>query len=120
MRRSLLRRVFLVLLLLTFVAGGWPSASAQATPSPCMMAMDTGKAPDAGLAKAARPDGPMPCEDGTPACMKRTCCLAGTTLLSSPPLASPVLAAGTVRYPPAVPLSGGRSIEPELFPPITG
>jgi hypothetical protein len=119
MRRSLLRRVALVLLLLTFVAGGWPSASAQAAPSPCMMAMATGDAPDAGLVKAAHPDRPMPCEDGTPACMKRVCCLASTTLLSTPPL-SPVLAAGTVRYPPAVPRSGGRSIEPELFPPITG
>jgi hypothetical protein len=119
MRPSVLRRVFLVLLLLTFVGGGWPSASAQATPSPCMMAMDTGKAPDAGLAKAARPDGPMPCEDGTPACMKRVCCLASTTL-SSPLPASPALAAGTVRYLPAVSLRDGRSIEPELFPPITG
>jgi hypothetical protein len=118
MRPSLLRRVLLVLLLLTFVVSGWPSASAQAAPSPCMMAMATGDAPDASLAKAGQPKGSMPREDGTPACMKRVCCLASTTLLSPPPVL-PVLAASTVRYPPAAPLQGGRSIEPELFPPIT-
>ena len=117
MRHLGLRRIVLALLLLTFVGGGWLSATAQAVPPPCTMAMGTDEMPDAGLARTVDPDGPMPCEDGVLVCTKRLCCPGGATLLVAPPLPLP-LPRGALRYLPTPPLRGGLSVEPELFPPI--
>lgn len=110
MRCSVLRSIVLTLLLLTFVGGSWVSAYAQPAPQPCPMAMEMGMKVDA-------PAMPMPCEDGTPACTKRICCLIGTALPMSPPAETPV-SFGMIQYLPTDAPQGGRSIEPELFPPI--
>ena len=120
MSRPVLRSIVLTLLLLTFVGGSWVSAFAQSAPRPCPMAMDMGMKADAaqdGTMKGDAPATPMPCEDGTPACAKRICCFVGTALPTPPPGVTPV-SFGMIQYLPADAPQGGRSIEPELFPPI--
>jgi hypothetical protein len=120
MRYPFLRRFVLSLLLLTFVGGPWLSAAADAAPKPCAMAMSADTASnDAGMMTMPGAGKSMPCQDSTPACMKRICCLMGATLLIPQPSALSVLATSTVRYLPTALPGGGRSVEPELFPPIT-
>ena len=118
MCRLFLRRLIFGLMLLTFVGGPWLSAAAEAAPKPCMMAM-AGGSDHAGMMAMSGSGKSMPCQDSTPACMKRICCLVGATLLVPPPSTPSVLAVSTVRYLPTASPGGGRSVEPELFPPIT-
>lgn len=120
MRSFTLRTVLLALLLLTFVGASWVSAFAQTAPQPCPMAMEMDmkvEAASAAMMKTDAPAMPMPCEDGTPACTKRICCLIGTALPMPPPAVT-LVSFGMVQYLPTDAPQGGRSIEPELFPPI--
>jgi hypothetical protein len=116
MRSSALRTLLLALLLLTFVGASWVSAFAQTAPQPCPMGMKMDIKTDLEPAGSAPAD-PMPCMDSTPACAKRICCLIGTALPMSPPAETPV-SFGMIQYLPTDAAQGGRSIEPELFPPI--
>lgn len=119
MRHPVLRSIVLALLLLTFVGGSWVSAAAQTAPQPCPMAMKMAMKADsqAASSKATAPDKPMPCQDSAPGCAKRICCLIGATLLIPSPTFAP-LSFGIVQYVAMDASQGGRSIEPELFPPI--
>ncbi len=117
MRFLLLRRILVVLLLLTFVGGSWLSAAAQEAPSPCMMAMNAGMPMSGNMAKQAPSDRSMPCEKDVPSCAKQLCCLAGAVLLTGAP-ASVTLRHSVIRYRVASPQRDGMSVEPELFPPI--
>jgi len=113
---TMLRRLALILLALALVAGGRLSVSAQAAPQPCAMAM--GKGGEDGAMPAAQPDRPvMPCENDTPACAKQGCFLPGVILPVFPPCSAPAFFA-LVRYSPVDSSHAGRTVEPELFPPI--
>lgn len=118
MRHPVLGRFVLALLLLTFVGGPWLSAAAEAAPKPCTMMMSGDNASGVGPMKMGDTDKPMPCHDSTPACMKRICCLVSTTLPAAPPSVALPVPSG-VHYPLAASLDGGRSVKPELFPPIS-
>jgi hypothetical protein len=119
MRGSVLRCIVLGFLVLTMVGGGWLPVVAQAAGRPCTMGMETGPEVVPSADREAS-DEPAPCREdrgGIPVCMQRTCCLAGVTL--SVPLPTPaLLVGGLADYPPTAVLRGGRSVEPELFPPI--
>ena len=110
----MLRRVALILLALALVAGGRLSVSAQAAPQPCAMEAGAGD----GAMRATQPDKPTaPCENSTPACAKQGCFLPGVVLPAPVASVAPALFM-LVRYPPAASRRGGRTVEPELFPPI--
>jgi hypothetical protein len=116
---SILRRVALAILLLTFVSGPWLSVVAQPPPKPCTVMMPPDDAPDRALMDMDDTGECMPCQDGTPVCMERICCFVGATFLAPLPPGVSVLATSVVRYLPMPSRGEGRSIEPELFPPIS-
>lgn len=110
MHHPILRRIVLALLLLTFVGGSGLSAAAQAAALPCMIAMQA----------SGDPAGSMPCERSMPGCTKQICCMTSSSpsVLVAPP-GLVLLPQSAVRYITVPPEHGGRSVEPELFPPIT-
>jgi hypothetical protein len=120
MRHGVLRRLVLCLSLLTLVGDGWSSVTAQAAARPCTMAMEMGGT-DAASLMGEPSDQSVPCPEdkgGVLVCAKRICCLA-TVMLPVPPPPPVSLLGSAVRYLPAMPLHGGRSVEPDLLPPIT-
>jgi hypothetical protein len=110
----MLRRLSILLLVLAFVAGTTGSLTsanvALAVPMPCHDGMASDTAPMS--------DSSMPCKGMMPACADAMGCIVLAALPAAPTAASVAVVWAAIDYPVLASMLDGRSVEPELFPPI--
>jgi hypothetical protein len=110
----MLRRISIVLLAVAYVAGTTgPLAAANvaaAMPMPCHEGMASGTAPMS--------DSGTPCGDRMPTCADAMCCVLLAALPAAASSPAVPVAWAAIDYPVLAAMRDGRSIEPELFPPI--
>jgi hypothetical protein len=110
----MLRRLSILLLVLAFVAGTTGSLTsanvALAVPMPCHDGMASDTAPMS--------NSRTPCKDMMPGCADAMGCVVLAALPAALTAASVPVVWAVIDYPVLASMLDGRSVEPELFPPI--
>jgi hypothetical protein len=110
----MLRRLSILLLALAFVVGTMGPLTfanvAAAVPMPCHDGMASDLAPMS--------DSGTPCKGMMPGCADAMGCIVLAALPPAPTAASVPVVWAVVDYPVLSSMLDGRSVEPELFPPI--
>jgi hypothetical protein len=111
---GMFRRLLIVLLALAFFAGATgPLTSANVAaglPMPCHDGMASDTAPMS--------DSSMPCKGMMPACADAMGCVVLAALPAAQTAASVPVVWALIDYPVLAAMLDGRSVKPELFPPI--